>query len=87
MNVKRCLRRLAKNLAVLGMLLSMVTATVSAAAQIDTGRRGSLSVYFGEGGEDFAGVEFSIYRVASVSASGIYTLTGDFADYPVEIKG
>ena len=86
MNVKRCLRRLAKGLAVLGMLLSMVTATVSAAAQIDTGRRGSLSVYFGEGGEDFAGVEFSIYRVASVSASGIYTLTGDFADYPVTVN-
>ena len=87
MTVKRCLRRLAEGLAVLGMLLSIVTATASAAGEIDPGRLCSLSVRFGEDGQGFAGVEFSIYRVASVSASGIYTLTGDFADYPVTVNG
>ena len=31
-------------------------------------------------------MSFSIHRVADISADGIYTLTGNFADYPVSLE-
>ena len=49
-------------------------------------RETSLSVYFGENEKGFSNVVFSIYRVADISDSGVYTLTGDFKSYPVSLE-
>lgn len=54
---------------------------------VDTEREVSLTVYFGKDGNGFSGVEFRVYRVAEVSAGAKFTLTGDFADYPVKVNG
>ena len=39
-----------------------------------------------ENGIGFPEVAFSIYRVAGISADGIYTLAGDFEQYPVSLE-
>ena len=43
---------------------------------------GSLTVHY-----DHSGVAFQIYRAAVSDGAGGYTLTGDFADYPVTLPG
>lgn len=60
--------------------------TAVASGNIETGHQGSLSVQFEENGIGFADVAFSIYRVADISEDGTYTLTGDFAQYPVRME-
>ena len=60
--------------------------TAVASGNIETGRQGSLSVYFGENGMGFSEVAFSIYRIANISEDGTYTLTDDFAQYPVRLE-
>lgn len=60
--------------------------TALASGNIETGHQGSLSVQFEENGIGFADVAFSIYRVADISEDGAYTLTGDFAQYPVRLE-
>ena len=69
------------------LLLFCPSPAVFAREAIDTGRETSLTVCFGEDGEGFSGVEFRLYRVAEVSAGAKFTLTGDFADYPVRVNG
>lgn len=71
--------------ALLACVFCMMPAA-SAAETVDTSRTGSLTVYFGEDGEDFEGVSFSLYRVADISASGTFTLAGDFRSYPVSLE-
>ena len=61
--------------------------TAFAYGTIDTGREASLAVYFGKDGNGFSNAEFQVYRVAEVSAGAAFTLTGDFADYPVQVNG
>ena len=79
-------RRLASILfALLACVFCMMPAA-SAAETVDTSRTGSLTVYFGEDGEDFEGVSFALYRVADISASGTFTLAGDFRSYPVSLE-
>ena len=75
--------------ALLAFLLVMACFTVSVMARedIDLDRSSSISVHFGSGSRDFSGVAFSLYRVASVSESGEYTLTGDFRRYNVSLEG
>lgn len=46
---------------------------------IDTDRKTALTVYFGKDEVHFSGAEFQLYRVADVSPSAQFTLTGDFA--------
>lgn len=58
-----------------------------AADMIDTERESSLTVYFGKDGEGFSGVKFQLYRVADISETGRYALTGDFAGYFVSLEG
>ena len=60
--------------------------TAFASGNIETGHQGSLSVQFEENGIGFVDVSFSIYRVADISEDGTYTLTGDFAQYPVRLE-
>ena len=70
------------------LLLISWAALPAAAAGIDVSRRASLDVHFGAGTRDgFPGVEFRVYRVAEVSPSVKFTLTGAFADYPVQVNG
>ena len=80
-------RRTAAGVLTALMLAVLLCAAVFAAGSIDTAKSGSISVYFGHEGEDFAGAEFELFRVADVSSGGVYTLTGDFAGYAVEVNG
>lgn len=75
--------------ALLALLLAMACFTVSVLARedIDLDRSSSISVYFGSGSRSFSGVDFSLYRVADVSESGEYALTGDFRRYNVSLDG
>lgn len=83
MKTRALVRRLGLIMAALLFGILSMAMPASAADSIDTGRRCSLSVYFGEDGRAFSGVTFSVYRVASVSGSGTFTAVGDFAGYPV----
>ena len=66
--------------------VSCMAMTAFASENIEAGREGSLSVHFGENEIGFSEVAFSIYRVADISEDGTYTLTGDFAQYPVRME-
>ncbi|MGN0133495.1 MAG: Cna B-type domain-containing protein, partial [Anaerotignum sp.] len=57
-----------------------------AAERIDLDADVSLTIRFKHGSDPIAGAFFELYRVADVSASGKYTLSGDFEDYPVSLK-
>ena len=87
MKVKYILKGLGILLSVFLLGFSLITMTAFARGGIEPGRSGSLSVYFGEKGIGFSEVSFSIYRVADISEEGVYTLTGDFAQYPVSLEG
>ncbi len=86
MKAKNILKRFGTLLLVFLLGISGMTMTALASGKIDLGRQGSLSVYFGENGIGFSDVAFSIYRVAGISEEGTYTLTGDFAQYPVRLE-
>ncbi len=86
MNVRLCLQRFAAMLLILIVGICGVPAAVLAAGHIDAGRETSLRVYFGENGTGFPGVSFSMYHAADVSETGVYTLAGDFAKYPVSLE-
>ena len=72
----------------IAVLLGILCFSAPASAQesVDLGRKGSLTVRFGENETFFSGVEFSLYRVAEVSETGSFTLTGDFSQYPVALE-
>lgn len=52
----------------------------------DASRPVSLTVYFGKNGKGYEGVEFQIYRIATVSSDIEFTLVGDFSTYPVKVN-
>lgn len=68
------------------VLLACALAVTAAAQTIDLDRENTLTVSFGESGEGFPEVEFSLYPVASLTEEGEYALTGDFAQYPVSLE-
>ena len=86
MKINRLCRPMAALLTAL-LLVCCFGTTAFAYEAVDTGQETSLTVYFGKGGNGFADVEFRVYRVAEVSAGARFTLTGDFADYPVKVDG
>lgn len=86
MKARHILKRFGTLLFVVLLGISCMAMTAFASGNIETGRQGSLSVYFGENGIGFADVAFSIYRVADISEDGTYTQTGDFAQYPVRLE-
>lgn len=86
MKINRIWRGMAVLLTTL-LLVCCFGTTAFAYEAIGTGRETSLTVYFGKGGNGFTDVEFRVYRVAEVSAGARFTLTGDFADYPVKVNG
>lgn len=66
--------------------VSCMAMTAFASENIEAGREGSLSVHFGENEIGFSEVAFSIHRVADISEDSIYTLSGDFKQYPVSLE-
>lgn len=86
MKARHILKRFGTLLLVVLLGISCMAMTAYSSGNIETGRQGSLSVYFGENGRGFSEVTFSIYRVADISEDGTYTLTGDFAQYPVRME-
>lgn len=45
-----------------------------------------LAVKFIHDKTPISGAEFSLYRVADISEDGVFTLSGDFSEYPVSLK-
>ena len=68
------------------VLLACALAVNAVAQAIDQDRESTLTLSFGESGEGFPEVEFSLYPVASLTEEGEYALTGDFAQYPVSLE-
>lgn len=67
------------------VLLACALAVTAVAQTIDQDRESTLTLSFGESGEGFPEVEFSLYRVASLTEEE-YALTDDFAQYPVSLE-
>ena len=67
------------------VLLACALAVTAVAQTIDQDRENTLTVSFGESGEGFPEVEFSLYPVASLTEEE-YALTDDFAQYPVSLE-
>lgn len=59
--------------------------TSEAVEPIDTDRLCSLSLYYGKEEKKFQGLEIRLFHVADVTEVYEYSLTGNFADYPVDI--
>lgn len=60
---------------------------VSAYTGINIQKPASLGIHFGSEGISFPGVTFRLYKVADMSEGAVFTLTGEFADYPVQLEG
>ncbi|MBP3299897.1 MAG: Cna B-type domain-containing protein [Clostridia bacterium] len=54
---------------------------------VDVQAESSLTVQYRAGEKTFSDLTVKTYRVAEIFADGTYELTGDFADYPVNIYG
>ena len=57
------------------------------AVPIDPAAPSSLTVQYSYEGKVYPGLEIKTYRIASVAPDGSIDLTGDFANYPVNIHG
>lgn len=75
--------------AILFFLLACVSCLTAAFAyeNIDPEKNASLRIYFGKEGKGYENSMFCIYRVADVTETGGYRLTGDFKEYPVVLEG
>lgn len=68
-------------------LLALLPAPVRAAGPIDPTQEVCLTIHYQHDGRPVSGVPFDLFYVASVDAYGEFTLTGDFAGYPVRLTG
>ena len=80
MKIRKWRRKLGGLLVCL-LLAALLPTAAFARGRIDTGAPVSLTIQY-----PCQGISFRLYRVAEVSASGTYTLTGDFEGYPVTLK-
>lgn len=71
-------------LCLLTVFLSLPRALAAGAIQI--AQESSLTVVYTDSGTPLTGAQFALYRVADVSPEGRYSLTGDFADCPIDLK-
>ena len=69
------------------MLVTVLPVTGYAVDPIDPEREATLTVWFHDGNKNLPNVSFDLYRVADAGRFAEFTLTGDFAGYPVEING
>lgn len=65
------------------VLLGALAPWAWAAESVDLSQRGELIIEYVYDDLPVTGAAFCLYRVADVDASGMYTLCGAFADYPV----
>ena len=86
MKIRMPWKRIGATLLAVVMGIGCISAAAFARESIETDRATSLSIYFGADGIGFSAVNFSIYRVANTSENGAFTLTGDFADYSVNLE-
>ncbi|WP_195985198.1 Cna B-type domain-containing protein [Clostridium sp. D33t1_170424_F3] len=70
----------------LALFFSMLVPVAFAAGRIDLERETTLSLHFGYNNTAIAGARFRLYRVADVSESVRFTLSGDFQDYKVNLN-
>lgn len=56
------------------------------AAQIDDKHNASLTISYKDNDKVISGAEFKLFRVADISDTGGYTLSGDFASYSVSFE-
>ena len=68
-------------------LLALLPAPVRAAGPIDPTQEVCLTIHYQHDRQPVSGVPFDLFYVASVDAYGEFTLTGDFAGYPVRLTG
>lgn len=64
----------------------MVCALAIPAYSLDQSRTCDLTIEFRHDGNAVAGAVFEVYRVGDMAADGTLTLSGRFADYPVELN-
>lgn len=86
-NIQKYWKGLAVFAAALLLFLPCFQGMAQGAETMDPSRETSLTVYFGHEGTGFSGVEFQLYRMAEMSDTGAFSLTGSFAGYPVSLKG
>lgn len=72
---------------VMCMLLAVLPLRAFAITPVDVDRQCTLSLYYSKSRSGFTQVTVKGYRIADVAPDGTYTLTGSFADYPVNIYG
>lgn len=70
----------------IAFLLSFMAFAAEAATFVDTQTPGSLTLNYSYDGRGFADIPVRIYRVAEISEYADFTLTGAFADLPVELN-
>lgn len=85
--VKRSRRRTLTVVCLLGILLSALLPSALAAPRINIDADCTLRLICKHDDAALEGISFKLYRVANVSASGVFTLSGDFRDYSVAING
>lgn len=78
--------RIPMRAALLLALLLFLSSPALAINSMDTERQNSLTIRLTAEGQPVSGVTFKLYRVANVSESAEYTLTGKFRDYPVDLN-
>lgn len=67
--------------------ITISTSTLAGAAgEVETDRKGKLTLEYISDGTPLSGAQFSLYRVGDITSSASCTLSGDFASYPVSLK-
>jgi len=80
-------KRIAGMLLVIMIVLSSFPVCAFAAGSIDLNRDCTLTISYRDGSMPLNGAKFSIYRAASVNENGELTVTEDFKQFNVNIRG
>lgn len=67
--------------------LSLMSVPALASTAIDGTRGCTLTIHYRHEGAPISGASFALYRTADVNAYGEFSLSGDFAGYPVLVNG
>lgn len=70
----------------IAFLMSFMALAAEAVTTVDTARSGSLKLAYGYDGQPIEGITVRVYRVATISENVEFTLTGAFAELPVEVN-
>lgn len=86
MKSKELLQRIITSLMCLLLVVSCIPATVFARTNINTAQKTSLNIQYLYEGTAVSNANFSLYKVADMSADAVFTLTSDFSGYAVELN-